>query len=50
MSGKQVARHLGISPKTVEHHKTRIFAKLGVPNQTAAVTLAMAGGLAGGAS
>lgn len=36
LSGKQVARHLGISPKTIEHHKTRIFAKLGVPNQTAA--------------
>jgi DNA-binding CsgD family transcriptional regulator len=35
-AGKQVARQLGISPKTVEHHKTRIFAKLGVPNQTAA--------------
>jgi DNA-binding CsgD family transcriptional regulator len=32
-----VARHLGISPKTVEVHKTRIFAKLGVPNQAAAV-------------
>jgi DNA-binding NarL/FixJ family response regulator len=36
MAGKQVARQLGISPKTVEHHKTRIFSKLGVPNQTAA--------------
>jgi DNA-binding CsgD family transcriptional regulator len=37
LAGKQVARHLGISPKTVEGHKTRIFAKLGVPNQAAAV-------------
>ena len=36
LAGKQIARHLGISPKTVEHHKTRIFAKLDVPNQTAA--------------
>jgi DNA-binding CsgD family transcriptional regulator len=35
-SGKQVASQLGISPKTVERHKTRIFAKLGVPNQAAA--------------
>jgi DNA-binding NarL/FixJ family response regulator len=35
--GKQVATQLGISPKTVERHKTRIFAKLGVPNQAAAV-------------
>lgn len=39
LSGRQVARQLGISPKTVERHKTRIFAKLGVPNQTAAVSL-----------
>jgi DNA-binding CsgD family transcriptional regulator len=38
LSGRQVARQLGISPKTVERHKTRIFAKLGVPNQTAAVS------------
>ena len=37
LAGKQVARHLGISPKTVEHHKTRIYAKLGVANQAAAV-------------
>jgi len=36
-SGKQVARRLGISPKTVERHKTRIYDRLGVPNQTAAV-------------
>ena len=39
LSGRQVARQLGISPKTVERHKTRIFAKLGVPNQTAAVSI-----------
>jgi DNA-binding NarL/FixJ family response regulator len=45
MAGKQVARHLGISPKTVEHHKTRIFAKLRVPNQAAAVSFAMSDGL-----
>ncbi len=40
LAGKQVARHLGISPKTVEHHKTRIFSKLGAANQAAAVRLA----------
>jgi DNA-binding NarL/FixJ family response regulator len=45
LAGKQVARHLGISPKTVERHKTRIFARLGVPNQTAAVSLTLAGEL-----
>ena len=38
-AAKQVARQLGISAKTVERHKTKIFAKLGVPNQTAAVAL-----------
>lgn len=43
MSGKQVARNLGISPKTVEQHKTRIYAKLGVRNQTAAVRAAFGG-------
>ena len=43
-AAKQVARHLGISPKTVERHKTRIYAKLGAPNQAAAVHLAFAGG------
>lgn len=45
LAAKQVARHLGISPKTVEQHKTRIFAKLGVSNQTAAVSFALACGL-----
>jgi len=39
-AAKQVARQLGISPKTVERHKTRIYAKLGAPNQAAAVHLA----------
>lgn len=43
-AAKQVARHLGISPKTVERHKTRIYAKLGAPNQAAAVHLAFADG------
>jgi len=37
LAGKQIARQLGISPKTVEQHKTKVFAKLGVRNQTAAV-------------
>ena len=37
MPGKQVARQLGISPKTVEQHKAHIYSKLGVPNQAAAV-------------
>jgi DNA-binding NarL/FixJ family response regulator len=40
LAGKQIARRLNISPKTVERHKTRIYAKLGVPNQAAAVGFA----------
>jgi DNA-binding NarL/FixJ family response regulator len=46
MAAKQVARYLRISPKTVEQHKTRIFSKLGVPNQTAAVSVVVRDGLA----
>lgn len=40
LAGKQVASLLGISPKTVEQHKTRIYGKLGVANQAAAVAVA----------
>ncbi len=39
LAGKQVARQLGISPKTVERHKTKIFSKLSVPNAAAAANL-----------
>jgi DNA-binding NarL/FixJ family response regulator len=41
---KQMARVLGISPKTVEQHKTRAFRRLGVPNQAAAVAVLAEGG------
>jgi DNA-binding NarL/FixJ family response regulator len=44
MAGKQIARALGISPKTVEQHKTRAFRRLGVPNQAAAVAIVSGGG------
>lgn len=46
---KEVAHRLGISPKTVENHKQRIFAKLGVHNQAHAVSTALRSGLLGGA-
>ena len=47
LAGKQIARVLGISAKTVEHHKTRAFKRLGVPNQAAAVAImTQAGGRA----
>lgn len=48
LAAKQVAKQLGISVKTVERHKTKLFAKLGVPNQTSAVRLAMAESFGGG--
>jgi DNA-binding NarL/FixJ family response regulator len=41
MAGKQIARVLGISPKTVEQHKTRAFKRLDVANQAAAVAMLM---------
>jgi len=40
-----VAATMGISPKTVENHKQRIFSKLGVQNQAHAVAVAMRQGL-----
>jgi two-component system nitrate/nitrite response regulator NarL len=43
MSTKAVARLLGIRPKTVENHKTRIFDKLGVRTQAQAVAVALDG-------
>jgi DNA-binding NarL/FixJ family response regulator len=40
-----VANRMGISPKTVENHKQRIFTKLGVQNQAHAVSIALRKGL-----
>jgi DNA-binding CsgD family transcriptional regulator len=45
LTAKQVARTLGISPKTVEQHKSHIFTKLKVPNQAAAIRVALGRGL-----
>lgn len=42
---KQVAQRLEISIKTVEHHKHRIYCKLGVPNQAAAIRSALVDGM-----
>ena len=44
MSSLQVATSLGISPRTVENHKQRIFAKLGVQSQAHAVAVTLASG------
>ncbi len=42
---KAIARRLGVSVKTVENHKTRLFDKLGVRTQAHAVSLAIGHGL-----
>jgi DNA-binding CsgD family transcriptional regulator len=44
MSTLQVATSLGISPRTVENHKQRIFVKLGVRSQAHAVAVTLASG------
>jgi DNA-binding NarL/FixJ family response regulator len=50
LSSKAIARRLGVAPKTVENHKTRIFDKLGVRSQAAAVSFVIAHGLLAGLS
>jgi DNA-binding NarL/FixJ family response regulator len=44
-ANKQIARQLGISPRTVEGHLSHIFGKLGVNSRTAAVLYAINHGL-----
>lgn len=41
----QLAHRYGLSPKTVENHKTRIFSKLQARNQVHAVSIAMERGI-----
>jgi DNA-binding NarL/FixJ family response regulator len=45
LTSGQISRRLQISHKTVENHKQRIFAKLGVQNQAHAVSVALRAGL-----
>jgi DNA-binding NarL/FixJ family response regulator len=42
---REISVKLGISPKTVENHKQRIFSKLGVQNQAHAVAVALRSGV-----
>ena len=42
---REISVRLGISAKTVENHKHRIFSKLGVHNQAHAVSIAMRAGV-----
>lgn len=44
-SASTIADQLGISTSTVDNHKARIYAKLGVQNQAAAVATAARAGL-----
>ena len=44
-TSREISSQLTISHKTVENHKQRIFAKLGVQNQAHAVSVAMRLGL-----
>lgn len=48
LAAKAVASRLGISVKTVENHKIRIFDKLGARNHAHAVSLAITNGLVPG--
>ena len=47
LPNKQIARRLGISPRTVEGHLSHIFGKLGVGSRTEAVLYAINHGLVG---
>ncbi len=49
-TSREISSQLTISHKTVENHKQRIFAKLGVQNQAHAVAIALRKGLLGGAT
>ncbi|WP_170182649.1 helix-turn-helix domain-containing protein [Blastococcus colisei] len=44
-SSRGIAERLGISAKTVENHKARIYAKLGVQSQAQAAAMAVRRGL-----
>ena len=46
-SNKEVGRHLGISPRTVEVHRARIMEKLGARNVADLVRIALSGRLTG---
>ena len=45
LATKQVARRLGISPKTCDHHIQRVYAKLGVSTRAGATMFALEHGL-----
>jgi DNA-binding NarL/FixJ family response regulator len=46
MSNPQIAHHLAISRKTVEHHLDHIYTKLNLSSRTAAAVYAVQHGIA----
>jgi len=47
LATKQIARQLGISPKTCDHHIQSIYAKAGVSTRAGATLFALETGVAG---
>src|SRR4029077_2988026 len=47
LATKQVARRLGISPKTCDHHIQRLYGKAGVSTRAGATLFALEHGLVG---
>src|SRR6202035_3014288 len=45
LATKQVARRLGISPKTCDHHIQRLYGKIGVSTRAGATLFALQHGL-----
>lgn len=45
LTAQEMADHLGLKRRTVENHKARVFAKLGVQSQSHAVSTALRDGL-----
>jgi DNA-binding NarL/FixJ family response regulator len=46
MATKQIARQLGISPKTCDHHIQSVYAKAGVSTRAGATLFALEHGMA----
>jgi DNA-binding NarL/FixJ family response regulator len=45
ISNREIGKELGVEEVTVKLHLRRIYKKIGVPNRTQAVKLAMANGI-----
>ncbi len=45
LTANEISASLGISPKTVEHHKRRVFARLGARSQAQAVAMGLRTGI-----